>query len=250
MIAVLRLELIRTLNSPAIWIIAAALQCTFAWYSLAALEAYISLQPRLGLNPDAPGLSTWLLARYCLPATFACMIAVPILCMQKVAGDRQSGAFTCLLAAPVSSFAIAAGKLASVAVLIAGLCTLSLINVLVQLSVADLDVTALLYAHFCQYLFLIACAGVSLVFSTVCRSPQVAAFSSAVSLMLLWLMSQGVGEASIDMLAQLSLGQHLGRALAGVLHTGDLMYFCAVIAVSLAVVTRALENDRIFGDRA
>ncbi|MEM9604933.1 MAG: ABC transporter permease subunit [Pseudomonadota bacterium] len=246
MISVLQLELARALRTPGIWVIAAALQCVFAWYSLHALESYIELAPRLSAASNAPGLSTWLLARYCLPATFAAMLAVPVLTMQRVAGDRQSGALSCLLAAPINGFSIAAGKFAALAVLLAGLTTLSLLNVAVQLSVAPLDLQALVYAHACQYLFLLACTGIGLVCSTWCRSPQVAAFCTAASLMLLWLLSQG-GDS---LFAAFSLGQHISRAMAGVLHTGDIVYFLAIVGVSLAVTARALDNDRVFGDRA
>ncbi|MEM6986790.1 MAG: ABC transporter permease [Pseudomonadota bacterium] len=250
MIRVLQLELARTLRTPAIWIIAAALQCVYAWYCLAALEAYLEIQPRLGLNSNSPGLSTWLLARYCLPAIFASMFAVPVLCMQKIAGDRQSGTLSCLLVAPVSSLSIAAGKLCAVAVVLAGFTLLSLINVLTLLSIAPLDVTALAYAHACQFAFLVACAGIGMVCTAWCRSPQVAAFSSAAVLMLLWLVGQGQASSGFSIVKSLSLGEHIGRALAGVLHTGDLLYFVAVVAVSIAVTTRAIENDRVFGDRS
>ncbi len=248
--AVIGLELSRALRNPALWLIATLLQCTFAWYSLSSLEAYLDLQPRLALNPDAPGLSTWLLGRYTLPATFACMLAIPILCMQKFAGDRQTGALSCLLMAPLSSLTVAAGKLAAVACLVGGVSALSALNVIVLFSVAPIDLGAILYAHACQWLYLVACAGIGLACSALCRSPQAAAFCTASVLMLLWLMGQGSTTLAGDWVAQLAISTHLSRALAGVLHTGDLAFFAAVIAVSIAVVTRALENARLFGDRA
>ncbi len=249
MIPIISLELARTLRNPAIWLIVTLLQCAFAWYSLSALEAYLELQPRLALSDNAPGLSTWLMGRYTLPATFACMLAVPVLCMQKFAGDRQNGALNCLLMAPVSSLKIALGKLCAVACVLAGISALSALNVLALRAVAPIDTVALLYAHACQWLYLLACAGIGLACSALCRSAQSAAFSSAAALLMLWLLSQGGATSGINWLAELSIATHLSRALAGVLHTGDLVYFVAVIAVSTAVVTRALENARVFGER-
>lgn len=248
MISVLQLELARMLRTPAVWVMVAVLQCIFAWYCLSALERYIEIQPRLGADSNAPGLSTWLLARYCLPATFAAMIAVPVLCMQKIAGDRASGTLQCLRAAPIGSFAIAAGKFAALAVVLAAISLLSLVNVLALHFIAALDTTALLYAHMCQFAFLLACAGVGLICSAWCRSSQVAAFSSAAVLLLLWLIGQGSNDGGTSLLQQLSLGRHISRSIAGVLHTGDLLYFFAVVIVSLAVASRALEDEKVSGD--
>jgi ABC-2 type transport system permease protein len=88
-------------------------------------------------------------------------------------------------------------------------------------------------------------AAVGLAVSAWTGNPAVAALGAAAALLLLWL-GRGVGDIVPAWLPLGSLGllNHLQDLTAGLITTGDLLYFPALIAIALAAATLGVEGVR------
>lgn len=248
MLTVYALEIRRLRRGPSLWVIAALLQVVLAWYCLSALEHYLTLQAKLSLSDQGPGLSTWLLAHYSYPSAFALLLTVPALCMQSIAAERREGSLTQLLVAPVSASAITLGKFAALATVLSAFVGLALFNYLCLALLVPLDLTSIMVAHMSLLGLVLSAAAIGMLCSSLTSSSAAAAFSCSAVLLVMWLMGGSDGQFVAGLSVEsLSLPSHLGRGLQGVVHSADLSYFIIIITAALAFVSRRLSNLRLNG---
>ena len=109
MIRVIALHEVRVLaRSPFAWIAAALLQLVFSWLFLAAVEQFIQLTPDAANRSG--GLSSYLVVQFLAPASIVMMLATPLLCMNLIAAEKQSGRYAMLASSPLTATQIVLGK--------------------------------------------------------------------------------------------------------------------------------------------
>ena len=252
MIATIAAQELRLLfRSPMAWVVAGIMQIVFAWLFLSSLEHYLTLQPKLALRENAPGLTAFLTGNFLAPAAVVLLLISPLLCMRTLSEENRSGAGVLLRAAPVSIITIVLGKFLGVFSLQLLMLLMAFVMPASLVFFTSPDVGNLFTAFLGLALFSAACTAMSLYFSSLTRQPVIAAFSGFSALLFLWLIGTGSAssESSTLFLQNLSLPWHLNSFFKGILSSVDIVYFLlfSVLFLSLAVVK--LDSQRYVESR-
>ncbi len=222
------------------WIAAAALQLILGWLFLSATEQYTLLQNSAS-HAASTGLTAYLVVHFIAPASIIMMLATPLLCMNLIAAERQSGRYLLFASAPVTSGEIVLGKFIAAIAFQLGILTFSALLVSALYFAVPLDLTHLLSAYTGLALFVALATALTLLFSSMTRIPALAAFASFSCLLLSWMGSS----AGTDMaIGQLSPSSRMHNFMQGLLHTGDLMYFVCLCALLLIVCSWRLGSSQ------
>lgn len=229
MIRIIALHELRVLlRSPFAWIAAALLQLIFGWLFLAAVEQFTQLQANL--TGSSNGLSSYLIVQFLAPASIVMMLATPLLCMNLIAAEHQSGRFTLFASSPVSSAEIVVGKFLGAVTFQLSIIMLSALLIGVLTVFSNLDLGLLFCAILGLSLFVTAATALTLFYSTLTHHPVLAAFMSFATLILLWLAAASSASGTI---ALLSPSAHLPNFMRGLLDTRDISYFISATGILL-----------------
>lgn len=229
MIKIIALHELRVLlRSPFAWIAAALLQLIFGWLFLAAVEQFTQL-PANQLS-NSSGLSGYLIVQFLAPASIVMMLATPLLCMNLIAAEHQSGRYALLASSPVTATEIVLGKFLGALVFQLSIIALSTALISVLTVFTNLDLGHLACAVLGLSLFVTAATALSLFCSSLTDRPVLAAFMSFATLILLWLAAASATTGSI---AMLSPSAHLTSFMQGLLDTRDISYFVCTTGILL-----------------
>lgn len=229
MIKIITFHEIRVLlRSPFAWIAAALLQLIFGWLFLAAIEQFTQL-PATQVSSSS-GLSSYLIVQFLAPASIVMMLATPLLCMNLIAAEHQSGRYALLASSPITATEIVLGKFMGALVFQLSIIALSTILISTLTPFTTLDLGHLLCAILGLSLFVTTATALSLFYSSLTERPVLAAFMSFATLILLWLAAASSATGS---LAMLSPSAHLSSFMQGLLDTRDLSYFVCITGILL-----------------
>ncbi|OGT00527.1 MAG: ABC transporter permease [Gallionellales bacterium RIFCSPLOWO2_12_FULL_59_22] len=247
MIRLLALRELRSLFAmPSTWFVLAALQFIFAWFFLARVDAFLTIQPQLAQLANPPGVTMTVAAPLFNTAALLLMMLTPMFTMRLIAEERRSQTFALLLSAPLSGGQIVLGKffglLIFLAMLISGvplmLYTLALGTALDHgLLLSNLLGLALLTASY---------VAVGLYVSTLTTQPVIAAIGALAVLAGLWLADIGAAADDSPWHFISPLG-HFQNFNAGLLDSGDAAFYVLFSAVFLLLAMRRIHNNRIYG---
>lgn len=229
-------ELRVLLRSPFAWIAAALLQLVFSWLFLAAVEQF-SLLTASAQNTQTNGLSSYLIVHFLAPASIVMMLATPLLCMNLIAAERQSGRYALLASSPVSATEIITGKFYGALIFQLAIIALSALMISILSLYTALDTGYLLSAILGLTLFVTAATALSLFYSTLTLKPVLAAFLSFTTLLLLWLAAASGGS-----LAAISPSAHLTSFMQGIIDSRDIIYFLCSTGVLLCLSIWKLDS--------
>jgi ABC-2 type transport system permease protein len=213
------------------WVAAAALQLVLGWLFLSATEQYTLLQ-NTAAHTSASGLTSHLVVHFIAPASIVMMLATPLLCMNLIALEKQTGRYDLFASAPVEVREIVLGKFIAAMVFQLIILLLSAALVSSLLLFVPLDIGHLISAYVGLALFVALATSVTLLFSSLTKIPALAAFLSFTCLLLAWMAATADGTG---MLSSLSPSVRVQRFMQGIFHTGDLMYFICLSAVLLVL---------------
>jgi ABC-2 type transport system permease protein len=240
-LAIARREWQAVFLSPLAWGLLAANQLVLAWVFLQVLERFAGLEAArrnagitLELSLNVFGL-----------AAVLSLLAVPLLGMRMLAGERRDGSFNLLGAAPVSLAEILLGKFLALAGVTAVLSLLPLAMGLLLVLAADLDLGLLGAATLGLWLTGLLFAAVALYGSSLSDQPGLAAVTAYGVLVLLSVVNRSdLGDVG-SLFDWLSWNEHLFWLLIGVVRASDLLYFLLLTGFFLALAHRALANRRL-----
>jgi ABC-2 type transport system permease protein len=247
MIRLLALRELRSLFAmPSTWFALAALQFVFAWFFLARLEAFLSIQPQLAQLANPPGVTMTVAAPLFNTIALLLMMLVPMFTMRLIAEERRNQTFALLLSAPLSGGQIVLGKffglMIFLGVLISGvplmLCTLAPGTALdYGLLLSNLLGLLLLTASF---------VALGLYVSALTTQPVIAAIGALAVLVGLWLadISSPANDSPWHFISPLG---HFQNFNIGLLDSGDAAFFVLFSAVFLLLAMRRIHNNRIYG---
>ncbi|HQY37507.1 MAG TPA: ABC transporter permease, partial [Pseudomonadota bacterium] len=97
-------------RSPLAWSLLALATVLYAWWFLAAIEAWTEAAPRFAGDRAAPGVTDLVVAPFLASVAAAFIYLVPLATMRLVCGERRDGTLALLASAGTSDFALVAGK--------------------------------------------------------------------------------------------------------------------------------------------
>ena len=235
-------ELRARLRSPLFWLLAAGLWAICAWLLFAQLQVYQQILPRLVAGDVPLGVNALLVSPTLNTLALLLLVAVPVLGMDALAGERRSGRLPLLLASPLSLPRLLLAKWLGIA-LPAGLLVLLLLLLPASLALgARLQWDRLAVALLMLWALVALLSALVLCCSALTRQPAAALAGALAVGGFLWLMDAFVpADAPWRWLA---LSPHLDPGLHGTLRAGDLAWFALLGGAFLAFAGIALLRQR------
>ncbi|TVM17705.1 ABC transporter permease [Oceanidesulfovibrio indonesiensis] len=173
---------------------------------------------------------------------------LPLLTMRGFSEEKRMGTFEMVMSYPVREWEVAAGKLVALLVFLLALIGVSFLSgagLLFLFSEPELAPTFVGYLGL--LLLALSFAALGLFLSSLTENQVVAAISTFVALLLLWVVSwleDVVPAGAKPFVAELSMLAHFEPFTNGVLDASDLVYFATFIAGFFWLTVLSLENQR------
>lgn len=235
--------------SPLAWSILAVVTFIMAWLFLVQMDLFLQLQPRIAAIEDAPGITAIIAAPLADTASFVMMIFTPLLSMRLVADERRFRTLTLLFSAPVTMRDIVLGKYLGLLGLLTVQWLLIMLMPLSLLMGGSLDMGLFAASMLGLFLVLACYAAIGTLMSSLTAQPIIAAITTLLVLLLLWVIDWGGATGQADrvnsLFSFLSIREHYTGLLKGLVDTRDVMYFLLLIAGCLILTIRRLDNFRL-----
>jgi len=247
MIRLLALRELRSLFAmPSTWFILAVLQFIFAWFFLARLEAFLEIQPQLAQLANPPGVTATVAMPLFNTITLLLMMLVPMFTMRLIAEERRNQTLALLLAAPLSSVHIVLGKFLGLLIFLAIL-VITVPLMLYTLALGTALDHGLMLSNIIGLLLLTASyVALGLYISALTTQPVIAAIGALAILVGLWLADIGAA-AENSPWHLISPLNHFQNFNAGLLDSGDTIFYVLFCALFLLLAMRRIHNNRIYG---
>ncbi|MDF1564692.1 MAG: ABC transporter permease subunit [Deltaproteobacteria bacterium] len=259
-VAIYRRELLLLFGTPLAWLLLALLTFVCGWLFVGRVELFIALSTQYRAAGAAEALEALNLTEVVLVPMVGTrgtllLFAAPLMTMRLIADERSRGTFELLLTSPVRPAAIVLGKYLAVLTLVLCFLALSLVEPLLLAAIGTGQAGAVAWPTILSGLLGVCLTGaaltaVGLFFSALSRSQAVAALTTLVFSLLLFLAAQAaplMEGSSRELLMVLSAGHHLRLLAQGLLDVASLAYFGAWIVLGLFLSHRAIEWHRWAG---
>lgn len=175
------------------------------------------------------------------------VILVPVITMRAFAEEKRTGTYELLMTSPLSVTEVVVGKFLGAFVFVFVMLLLTAIYPAILLAYGNPEVGVMLGGFLGLLLLATAFLSVGLLTSSLTENQIIAAVSCLVALLLLYVISwpaETSGETLGAILRYLSLTDHFGEMVKGVIDTKDLVYFASVTALALFLTHRSVESLR------
>ncbi|MBI4519110.1 MAG: ABC transporter permease [Deltaproteobacteria bacterium] len=209
------------------------------------LSMYTSLR-----NPEAMtrlNLNEFVIAPLLHNLSVVLVILVPVITMRSFAEEKRGGTYELLMTSPLSINAIVLGKFLGAFVFALLMVGLTAVYPLILMLYGNPEVGIVASGYLGLLLLATAFIAVGLLTSSFTENQIIAAVSCLVSLLLLYIISWPAdtsGEVLGAILRYISLTEHFGEMVKGVIDTRDLFYFVSVIVLALFLTHRSVESIR------
>jgi len=245
-LTIARKEFCSLFATPSTWIILGGLQFIFSWFFLARLDAFLQVQTQLAQLVNPPGVTQSVASPLLGTVAFIMLMLVPVFTMRLIAEERRNQTLVLLMAAPIASWEIIAGKYLGLLLFLSLIIAACLIMLTTVALGTQLDF-GLLVTNALGLFLLTACyTALGLYFSTLASQPIVAAAGTLAALFGLWLIDVA-GSSAGTKLKALSPTAHFQSFNSGLLLSQDFAYFILFIATCLLLAIRRLHNTRVYG---
>jgi ABC-2 type transport system permease protein len=201
-------------------------------------------------NPEAQtrlNLNDFVIAPLLHNLSVVLVILVPVITMRSFAEEKRSGTYELLMTSPLSISEIVAGKFLGALGFLIVMLGLTGIYPLILLMYGNPEMGVIAAGYLGLLLLATAFLTVGLLTSSFTENQIIAAVSCLVLLLLLYVISwpaETAGPVLGAVLKYLSLTEHFGEMVKGVLDTKDLVYFGSVILLALFLTQRSVESVR------
>jgi ABC-2 type transport system permease protein len=175
------------------------------------------------------------------------LIVIPMLTMRSYAEERSSGTYELLFTSPVRVGEIVLGKFLAGLFMVTLMVGLTLLYAGILLYFGNPEIGLLASGFLGLYLVAVSYVAVGNFTSSLTSNQIIAAVSSLVILLLLFVISwpaDGASETVKRVLTHASVTEHLSTMIRGIIDTKDLVYFGSLIVVFLFLTHRAVESAR------
>ncbi len=209
------------------------------------LNLYLSFR-----NPEAMdrlNLNEFVIAPLLHNLSVILVILVPVITMRSFAEEKRSGTYELLMTSPITVTEIVLGKFLGAFAFVCLMILLTGVYPLILVLYGNPEVGVVLSGFLGLLLLATAFVSVGLLTSSFTENQIIAAVSCLVALLLLYVISwpaDTAGESVGALLKYLSLTEHFGELVKGVIDTRDLMYFGSIIVLALFLTQRSVESLR------
>lgn len=235
--------------SPLAWSIIGVVQFILAWLFAINLQDYlINQQPRLHLYTIAVGVTDFVIVPLYHGAAFIMMFTIPLITMRIISEEKRSNSIALLYSAPLSMTEIVVGKYLGVITFLAIMTGVYSLMPISLLFAGGIDWGLFASSMLGSFLMVSSCAAIGLFMSSLTKQPTIAAMSTFGAILLLWILFMAGGNNSseaFNLLAYLSILDHLSAFERGIFDTSDFFYYIIVITIFLVLSIRRLDGDRL-----
>jgi ABC-2 type transport system permease protein len=175
------------------------------------------------------------------------VILIPMITMRTFAEEKRAGTYELLMTSPLSVTEIVAGKFLGVLGFLLVMIGLTGIYPLILLAYGNPEMGVIAAGYLGLLLLAITFATVGLLTSSFTDNQIIAAVSCLVVLLLFYVIAwpaETAGATLGAVLKYLSLTEHFGEMVKGVIDTKDLTYFVSVILLAVFLTHRSIESVR------
>ncbi len=235
-------ELKQLFATPLAWLVLGMMQFILAWQFLGQIDAFFAVQPQLAELANPPGATEIIVTPLFGSAAILLMLAVPLLGMHLIAGERHDRTFALLLSSPLSTRQIVLGKFLGLAAFLGAAALLPAAMACALYLGGALD-AGLLAANLLGLLLLIAAfAALALLMSSLTAHPAIAAAATLGALLAMWLISLPA-QTPDSLLHAYSPLKHFEAFNRGVPGLGGAAFFAGAAALLLALAAIRLEIE-------
>jgi ABC-2 type transport system permease protein len=209
------------------------------------LTVYTGLQNAEGLQ--GLNLNEYVMAPLLHNLTIVLVIMIPLISMRAFAEEKRSGTYELLLTSPLTVTEIVVGKLFGAVAFVGIMILLTAIYPAILLLYGNPELGVIAAGYLGLFLLAAVFVSVGLLTSSLTENQIVAAVACFVVLLLLYVISwpaETAGVAMGGMLKYLSVVDHFGEMVKGLIDTQDIVYFLSLIALSLFLTHRSVEASR------
>ncbi|MBX7143757.1 MAG: ABC transporter permease [Oligoflexia bacterium] len=207
--------------------------------------ARFSMMPNGGM--PTPNLNQWVVEGYYHTLLVVLVFLIPMLTMRLIAEERRRGTFELLATSPLSVGEIVLGKFLGVAFVLFIMTAAVGLFPLVLCLFGNPELRPILSGLLGLLLFGLSFASIGMAVSSLTENQIVAAISSMVTLLLLYVIHspvESLSGAAADILMYLSPVVQAHDLIKGVIGVKNVVYFLSLISVGLFFSQRALEAQR------
>jgi len=184
---------------------------------------------------------------------FLLFLIAPLLTMRLLAEESREGTLEVLMTLPVSESRFIIGKFLAVWTFYTIMLLLTLVHTFVINGITPIDGGLIVSAYVGAWLFGGALLAISMIWSAITDDQIVAAFLSAMTIILLlladsvavWATGQDITAGAGAFIRELGLQAHYhSTLLEGVVRVHDIMYFVLLIIAGVFITTRLVETRR------
>ena len=172
---------------------------------------------------------------------------VPLVTMRTLAEEKKIGTYELLLTSPLRISEIVLGKFLGAAMFVGLMVLLTGIYPLILLLYGNPEAGVVLGGYLGLLLLSTSFVAVGVLTSSFTENQIIAAVTCLVTLLLLYVIAwpaDSAGETIGAVLRYISLTEHFGQLVKGVVDSKDLVYFASVIGLSLFLTHRSVESIR------
>src|ERR1700720_1426901 len=175
------------------------------------------------------------------------VIVMPALAMRVFAEEKRTGTYELLLTAPIRTGEIVAGKFIAAASFTLIMIGLAGMFPLILIAFGNPEIGVMFSGYLGLSLLAISFVSIGLFTSSLTQNQIIAAISCFGALLFLFVISwpaQAGGTQFLGLLQYLSLPDHFGQMVTGIIDTLDIIYFLSLIFVALFLTQRSVESAR------
>ena len=175
------------------------------------------------------------------------VILIPMITMRSFAEEKRSGTYELLMTSPLAIGEIVLGKFLGAFAFLLVMIGLTAIYPVILLLYGNPEMGIIVSGYLGLLLLGTAFFTVGMLTSSFTENQIIAAVSCLVVLLLLYVIAwpaETAGPLLGGVLKYLSLTEHFGEMVKGIIDTKDLVYFASVIVLSLYLTQRSVESVR------
>jgi ABC-2 type transport system permease protein len=175
------------------------------------------------------------------------VILIPMITMRTFAEEKRLGTFELLLTSPLRVGEIVAGKFLGALVFVTLMLSLTAIYPILLVVYGDPEMGIMLSGYLGLFLVAASFLSIGLLTSSLTENQIIAAVSSLVALLLLYVISWPADTSTPTIgavLHYLSVTEHFSEFVKGVIDSRALAYFVSLIAAALFLTHRSVESLR------
>lgn len=175
------------------------------------------------------------------------LLVAPALTMRLLAEEQRSGTIELLLTAPVNDWEVVLGKFLASLTLYLTMLACTLYYPLLLMTFGNPDKGILAASYLGVILLGASFLSIGLLASSLTQNQVVAAMISFGLILLFWLggfLGNIVTGQAAEIVNYLSIVNHYGDFMKGLVNSKDILYYLSVITAALFLATRSLETRR------